>query len=306
MIYVFTGDNTFQRDEEVDSFVSSFASVHGDLSVEKISGENISVESLGDIMQSQPFLTDRRLIKIRSLSNNKMVLEKFIDKADSLSDSTDILIVEDRLDNRSKTTSLLKKLSDFRDFSSLEGSDLSDWLANLFSDNKCSISKNDIDYLIDRVGANQAILRSEAQKLILHGQIDRKLINVMTDELPHSSVFNLLDKLVAGETKSALELYSDQRRQNIEPQAILGMIAWQLVNISTIAMASTNNVQVIATESSLSPFVVRKNLPIAKKLSKSRLARMFDLTIETDLNLKTLSLNADNALRQLIIELSLA
>ena len=68
MIYLFSGDNYFLRDQAVGDFINAYISKHGELAVEKILGEEVKEENLSDIILAQPFLTTRRLFKINNLS----------------------------------------------------------------------------------------------------------------------------------------------------------------------------------------------------------------------------------------------
>lgn len=125
MLYVFTGDNKHLRDKEASAFIESFRSRYGDLAIESYIGEELDKEKISEIVTVQPFLTEKRLVRIRSLASNKTLLEKFIELAINLADNIDIVLVEDKLDSRAKTTTKLKKIADIRGFSVLEGRDLS-------------------------------------------------------------------------------------------------------------------------------------------------------------------------------------
>lgn len=306
MIYVFSGDNIFLRDKEAKEMVSSFCARHGDIAVQKLNGEDVTSQNLPDLILAQPFLTDKRMVQIRNLSKNKPVYEEFLKQAVNMPDTTDVVLVEDRMDSRPKTTNTLKQISDFREYTNLEGPELTNWLINYFEKNGSQIGHKEAIYLIDRVGVNQAVLSNEAVKLSLQKlPITQSLINELTVQSPHSSIFTMLDSIASGNLKGSLKLYEEQKIQGMEPQAILGMITWQLVSIATVATAKGITAGEIASKSSLSPYVVRKNQNLAKKLTKNKLIKMFDLAIEADTKLKTTSSNADNVIAQLITDLVL-
>jgi len=306
MIYVFSGDNTYLRDKEAKEMVSSFSARYGDIAIQKLNSEDVTNQNLPDLILAQPFLTDKRMVQIRDLSKNKPVYEEFLKQAVNMPDTTDVVLVEDRMDSRPKTTATLKQISDFREYINLEGPELVDWLISNFENNGSQISRKEAMYLIDRVGVNQAVLSNETTKLKLQKTpITLQLIDELTVLSPHSSVFTMLDNIVSGNLKGSLKLYEEQKAQGMEPQAILGMITWQLVSIATVATAKGLNSGEIASKSSLSPYVVRKNQNLAKKLTKSKLIKMFDLAIEADNKLKTTFANADKVIAQLITDLVL-
>jgi DNA polymerase III delta subunit len=305
MIYVFSGDNTYLRDKEAKEIVSAFIARYGDISVQKFNGDDISIQNLPDLILAQPFLTDKRMVQIRDLSKNKIVYEEFLKLAVNMPDTADVVLVEDRMDSRPKTTATLKDISDFREFANLDGIELTHWLMDTFKKRGSVISNKDANYLIDRVGSSQEVLANEAAKLCLQKTpITTKLIDELTVPSPHSSIFTMLDNIASGNLKGSLRLYEEQKMQGMEPQAILGMITWQLVSLATVATAKGMNPAEIASKSSLSPYVVRKNQNLAKKLTKNKLIKMFDLAIDADTKLKTTSANVDKVIAQLITDLA--
>lgn len=306
MIYVFSGDNTYLRDKEAKEIVNAFSARYGDIAVQKLNSEDVNSQNLSDLILAQPFLTDKRMVQIRDLSKNKPVYEEFLKQALNMPDTTDVVLVEDRMDARPKTTATLKQISDFREYVNLEGQELTDWLMSYFEKNGSHIGHKEATYLIDRVGVNQAVLSNEVTKLSLQrAPITQPLIDELTVPSPHSSIFTMLDSIASGNLKGSLKLYEEQKVQGMEPQAILGMITWQLVSLATVATAKGINSDEIASKSSLSPYVVRKNQNLAKKLTKNKLTKMFDLAIEADTKLKTTSSNADKVIAQLITDLVL-
>lgn len=305
MIYIFSGDNIYLRDQAADEFVNAFISKHGELSVEKLQGEDIELDEIANIVSSQPFLTDRRLFKISQLSANKPVFGKFVASAGNLSDSTDIILVENSLGSKIAGAKELKKQATVRDFSNLDYNGLRSWLSEYFTANQCSIEPNLIDYLINRVGENQLVLKNEAEKLALLKKIDKRVIDNMTEPSPATSIFNLLDSILAGQTAKAVSIYEDQRAQGSEPQKILGMITWQLVNLALVFNTpSSLQVDEAATRAAISPFVYRKTKQASSKLNKAKLLKTFDLAVRTDELIKTSSVSTDGAVKNLVIELT--
>jgi DNA polymerase III delta subunit len=152
------------------------------------------------------------------------------------------------------------------------------------------------------VGTNHQLLVNELAKLVLFkGHIDSNSINLLTSHTPQSSVFAMLDSAFNNQTAKALKLYDEQRSQGMEPQAILGMIAWQLNVLAVVKAANGLDAQQIAGESKINPFVVRKVLNIAKYISTKKLITMLDDSLEADRKIKTTNANPDDVIQTLII-----
>ncbi|MCA9350223.1 DNA polymerase III subunit delta [Candidatus Nomurabacteria bacterium] len=305
MIYLFSGDNYFLRDQAVGDFINAYISKHGELAVEKILGEEVKEENLSDIILAQPFLTTRRLFKINNLSANKYVFERFVERASELAETTDVLLVEDSLSSKLTSVKKLKQLADVRTFNNIGFEDLSLWLSNFFNSQGKDVEPNLIDYLIARVGENQQLLDSEAKKLVLVDFIDKSIIDNMTEASPTSSIFSLLDAVLAGQTKKALNIYSDQRALGKEPQAILGMVSWQLMNMALVFNKPSDlSIDEAASQAKISPFVFRKTKQASSQLSRTKLEKAFELAIETDYSIKRSSVNPNGAVENLVVSLT--
>ena len=305
MIYVFSGDNYFLRDQAASDFVRAFISKYGELAVEQLLGEDIKNENLSDIISAQPFLTTRRLFKINNLSVNKNVFDQFVEKAGELADTTDVMLVEDSLSSKLASVKKLKQIAELRTFNNIGFKDLSTWLSKFFNSQGKNVEPGLIDYLIDRVGENQQLLYNEAQKLALLEYLDKTIIDTMTEPSPATSIFNLLDTILAGNTKKALSIYGDQRALGREPQAILGMITWQLMNMALVFHIPVGmTVEEAASSAKISPFVFRKTKHATSSLGRSKLEKSFSLAIETDRLIKRSSASANGAVENLVINLT--
>src|SRR5690606_24141563 len=120
-------------------------------------------------------------------------------------------------------------------------------------------------------------------KLVLFDpHISRESIGLLTEPLPQSTMFQLLDAAFAGDNKRALELYDEQRAQKVEPQAILGMIAWQLHVLALVKTAEQQGITDIAKEAKLSPFVVQKSRGITRRLSLAKLKDLLNRAHKLD------------------------
>lgn len=306
MITVFLGENTAERDKAFKTFLANFVSHNGDMAVDFINVEDVIINNIIDSVTTVPFLSNKRLVVIKYLGANKELADKLDMIIDRTSGSTELVIIETTLDNRSIYAKTLKKRADTLNiYESLEGAGLVQWLVNEAKAMGASLSNTDATYLIERVGHNQQLLTSELTKLtLIDAKITRPIINEMTEQSPSSSVFSMLDSVVAGRVDVASKLYDEQRAQGVEPQAIMGMITWQLSILSAIVASHGDSADIIAKRHKLSPFVVRKNNNLAQQLSRAQILNMLDIAIETDENIKTGKLKPVNAVHSLILELA--
>ena len=303
MIYIFAGENGLIRDKEVQDFVSSFISSHGDMAFESYAAEDLDDLRFGEIITSMPFLSERKLIKIRSSLKSKSLTKELVKNLNRISDSTDILLVEDKLVKNADINKLIK-LADVRHFSSLSDYELGKWVYDYVSLNGGEITKGDINYLISRVGSNQDSLYFELQKLIAYSpKITKESINKLTTLSANSKVFDLMDSILSGNLKKSIDLYREQKSQGQETQSLLGMITWQLTTLATVRAARNLSPTEIASKTALNPYVVKKVLPLSKKLSKQQMIDMFEVTVEADIATKNYSTNDELVIENLIMKL---
>lgn len=306
MTYLFYGENVQERDRAIKQLLQEFVAVNGDMAVDSIDADTAELTDIIDAVTTVPFLSPKRLVVVRYLSANSEVTARIEDVLDRTADSTDVLFVESRLDARSVYTKTLKKrITTITHFESIEGPALVGWVVQEATVIGATISQAVAQQLIDRVGHNQQLLHNELQKLsLISPTITAQLVNSMTHYSPASSVFAMLEAVLKGNIQSASTLYHEQRIQGMEPQAVLGMIAWQLHILAIIVAAQGLSAEEIAKKAKLNPFVVRKNLGIAQRLTKQKVVSLFDAAIESDLRIKTGKSKPDPEIHVLLLRIA--
>lgn len=306
MTYLFYGENSQERDAAVKQVLQAFIAVNGDMAVDVLDTEDCDVASAIDAVTTVPFLSPKRLVILRYASANKDVSSAIDTILDRIADTTDVMFIEGRMDARSIYTKTLKKrVSDSKHFEAVEGPALNDWVVAEVQRLGGSIRPSTAQLLLDRVGHNQQLLHNELQKLLLvDHDISDQLVMSMTHITPSSSVFTMLDAIVQGKVGDASRLYYEQRSQGMEPLAILGMIAWQLHILAMIVAAKDQPVDSIAKRTKLNPFVVRKNMTIASRMSKRQMVALLDAAIASDLRIKSGKAKPDPEVHVLLLRLA--
>jgi DNA polymerase III delta subunit len=158
--------------------------------------------------------------------------------------------------------------------------------------------------LVDRAGTDQALISNELDKLIIYNpKISRQNIDLLTDPLPQSKVFELLDAAFSGRKSRALELYEEQRAQKVEPQKILAMIAWQLQLLALTKYADGKSTAAIAKDVGMNPYPISKAANLSHKLDEEKFNNMVKFACEIDLKSKTKAYDLDEALKTYITTL---
>ncbi len=300
-----TGSNSFALRRELNGLVDDFVQKNGDIAIERLDGEESEYARITEALQSLPFLASKKLVVLRSPGANKQFAEKFENIVPTISETTDVIIVEPKLDKRTQYYKTLKAKTDFKEFRELDQRQLANWLVDAAKSKKGSLSFGDALYIVERVGSDQQFLYNELQKLLDYDlKVSRSTIDLLTEPSPQSTIFELLDAAFAGKTKRAISLYEEQRKQKVEPLAIIAMLAWQLQIMALIKAAGDRTAEQIAKEAKINPFVVRKNQPLVKHMTLSELEKLTARVLDIDIKLKTQSIDADDALQHLLLTIT--
>jgi len=304
MVITLVGNN-FLVDGALLDIRKDFVKEHGDFAIESLDAQEHEFQSIYDSIKNVPFLSPKKLTIIKQPSANNEFVKKVEYLINDLPESNDVVLVEPAIDKRSVFFKTLKQFSEVREYEELSGNELVRWIQDYAINNKGKISSSDALYLINLTGNNQIKLGNEIQKLIAYDpSISRESIDILVEPIPQSTVFQLLDSVFNSNVKLALEIYDDQRKQRIEPQQIIAMLAWQLHILAVIKAAGEMSANDIAKKAGINPFVVRKSLGIANKISLSELKDIIDQVIQLDIKSKTKMIDVDQAMKQLFISIA--
>lgn len=305
MIITLTGSNSFGLKAQLDRHVAEFVKEHSDLGLERLDGEDAEFGRIRESLESLPFLASKKTVVLRSPSGNKEFVEKAEILLANIPETIDVIIVEPKLDKRSSYYKYLKKETDLKEFNELDEFSLAKWLGEQAKEAGGSLSQSDAKYLVERVGANQQLLSNELAKLLDYdSKVTHATIELLTEPTPQSTIFELLDAAFAGKTKQALGLYREQRALKAEPIQIIAMLAWQLHVLAVIKTAGKRDANQIASEAKINPFVVRKSLVIADELTLAELKTLITDVLALDVRMKSETIDADDAMMQLLISIS--
>lgn len=304
MIITLAGNNSFLLQRRLNELTSKFLDLESDLALEKIDASDSSYEAILEAVASIPFLASSKMVIIRDLSANKRALESIEQLIDSVSPTTNLVIVESSPDKRTAFYKYLKAKTTLELYEQKEAAELAKWLVDEAKQMQITLSYTIANYLIDRVGINQAILFSELEKLaIFNKEISQESVDLLTEKAPQGKIFDLLDATFSGNKHRALELYEEQRSQKVEPQAILALITWQLHILALAKYGADKSSDQIAKDAKINPYPVQKAQTLARKISPDKLHRMIEDAHHIDYKSKTTSISLDEALKNYIVTL---
>ncbi|HEV2403442.1 MAG TPA: DNA polymerase III subunit delta [Candidatus Saccharimonadales bacterium] len=304
MLITLTGENDYRRNNELQKLIADFIEKYTDMAVEHIDGEDSSYERLQESMQSLPFLTARKLVILKEPAKQKAFIEHVGDLLRGVPETTDVVIVEPKLDKRLTYYKVLNKQTDFRTYSELDAKGLAVWAIAYAKEQGGSLNAQDARLLIDRLGTNQQLLQHELDKLVTYdSNITGGSIRQLTEPMPQSTIFELIDSAFSGNMQHTLQLYREQRALKVEPQAIIAMLAWQLHVLALVKVSGPKSADEVARTAKLNPYVVRKSQALVHSLPLQHLKTMIGQLLQLDLRLKSTSIDADEVLQNYLLAL---
>ncbi len=302
MLVTLIGKNSFELALAKQKLVTEFVAEHSSMALEQFDCQAIEPQSIYDALTNLPFLVTKKLVVLDEPSRNKVLAEKL---PDWLTDSEviDVLIVEPTVDKRTVFYKFLQSKTKMREFASLRPYEAEAWMKTYAKERGASLSASAAKLLQDRVGIDQQQLAKELDKLSLYkSRIELEEVDLLVEDLPQNTVFEMLDSLVAGNTKRTMELYEKLLTKRVDANEIIGMLGWQLHILSLIRAAGGSESE-IAPKTRLHPFVVQKNFKLASTLSLTQIRASVERIFQAELSIKRDGLNAENVASVLLLAL---
>ncbi len=305
MIVSIVGTNQFLMSRDLRDRVQSFVTMHGDLAYERLDGEGLTYDRLMEAIQSLPFLASSKLVVIRDLGAQKLLTEKIEQIVAGTPESTELILYESKIDKRLSYYKQLKKLTDCHEYAELDERGLVGWIVEDVVSRGGTIKRTDAQFLVERVGPKHLMLVQELEKLLIYNPvITQASIERLVEPSPQSSIFDMLDTIFRGDSRTGMKRYEEIRAQGEEPQKILAMISWQMHSVLVVKAAGQRSADTIAKEAGLSPYVVRKTLDITRRISMKAIKELVMKTATLDMRLKSEPIDPDQAVRSLLLTIS--
>lgn len=305
MITFLTGDNDFAIKAEIDRLKDEFIKANTADGLEQYTAKELELNRVADLISGGSLFSAKRLVIVRDIGDNKELAEALAEQVGRVDDSTTLVISQLKPDKRTRWFGILKAHAKI--LQSQTGNALVRWLVDSAKSRGLKLSESDARHLITLVGEDQWRLASELDKLASTGQpVSAKLMDELVEPSSEETIFQLIDMVVRGEVEPAIELYDKLRLSEIDPHQFIGTLAWQFNALVVIKTSKDKPSGQIAGASGLSPFVIDRIKPVARKLSAAQLRGSMKLVLEADFEMKHTGIDADQRAKLLIGQLGQA
>ncbi len=305
MIIFLYGPDTFRSRRQLKKMINKFKQER-DPQGFNISILNCAQEKNNQILEqilATPFLAEKRMLILENLlsaTKKTDLQEKILEYLEAKSLPKENIYIFWESDCKPKTNvsknlfSRLLQEKYAQKFEIYKGTKLSAWVNQEIQERGGKISPQALEYLVKNIANDIWKLNSIIDQLIsykLEKEIELKDVELFLDEKIDDNIFNLVDALIAGQSKKVYQMIREQYRIGENPQFILSMILRQIkILLELRDLYDREDIlssDLLAKKLNLHPFVIKKSLPFVKKYNQNKLKNIYHKLLEIDIKTKT-------------------
>lgn len=256
-------------------------------------GKNPDVKEIISLADTMPFFSERRLILIDGSGFFKSAPEELVNYLPQMPDTTCMIFCESEVDKRNRLYKKVKEMGYAAELNKQDSAQLMKWAAGILAKDGKKITKQVMEYFLERTGDDMENIRTELEKLTCYA-LDRDVItkeDVEAVGTVHVSnrIFDMVSAIVAGNTKKAMDLYEDLLTLKEPPMRILFLIARQfnqLLQVKELLAAGCGKGD-IASKIKVPPFAAGKLITQARAFTKEQILSYVELCVESEEAVKT-------------------
>ena len=293
MIYLIHGENAYVQEQELQKITQTVG-----LAPERIDVDILTLNALADIVRGGSLFTEKRLVVIRELSSDATLFSKLAEWAGEVPDETTIVLLERKLDKRTKAYKAIIKAAKVIAADPLTERDMrmaEEWLNKLATQRSVPISLGQVRQMIERslIAGEKVSSRIVDQMQLTHAlkalagakEITDDMIATVLPQAIGDTVFDMLDIAAHRESVRLDALLADMARTE-DGHRVLAMLSGQWAQLAAVATLGGAS-QSIATELGLHPFVAKKMQETAGQFVMNDIRTLTQLIADLDADTKT-------------------
>ena len=286
MIYLLCGDNEFEKQAALVALV-------GDADVVRYDGEELTLADMQEIAIGQTLFSQSAVYVISKLSENFDIWSRLSELP--FDDDKTVILLESKLDKRTKTYKWLQKTAKTQEFlplSDRQKPQLISWCEVQARERGYRLTRTQIGTLIDRLGFDQLRLSNFLDQLALAENITNKLINDLVPLARSENVFDLFVAALSKDYEMVHNIISYLESESGVDGAYqtMGLLASQATNLVALVLSGGDN-KTVAADLSVNPYVLQRLSSSARTVDIEHLRRINDALFQADLQMKTTGVN---------------
>ena len=286
MIHLLYGDNEFEKQAALVSLV-------GDADVVRYDGEELTLADMQEITIGQTLFSQSTVYVISKLSDNPDIWPRLPEI--SFDDDKTVILLENKLDKRTKTYKWLQKTAKTQEFlplSDRQKPQLISWCEVQARERGYGLTRTQIGTLVDRLGFDQLRLSNFLDQLALVEEITDELIDQLVPLARSENVFDLFVAALSKDYETVHNIISYLESESGLDGAYqtMGLLASQATNMAALVLAGGDN-KTVAADLSVNPYVLQRLSSSARTIDIEHLRQINDALFQADLQMKTTGVN---------------
>ena len=291
--YLLYGDEDYLKKQYRDKLTKALMGQGDTMNFAKYEGKDSSIEEIISFADTMPFFADRRVVLVEDSGFFKSSQETLADYFSNIPETTCMVFVESEVDKRNK---LYKKVKDNGYAAELKKQDadqLMRWAAGILAKDGKKITRQVMEYFMERTGDDMENIRMELEKLICYTMgrevITKEDVEAVGTVHVTNRIFEMVTAIVAGNTRKAMDLYEDLLTLKEPPMRIMFLIAKQfnqLLQVKELAGKGAQKSE-IASRVKVPPFVAGKLMAQARAFTREQILSYVEFCVESEEAVKT-------------------
>ncbi len=253
----------------------------------------MDVRELISLANTMPFFSERRLILVEDSGFFKAASDELVEAMADIPDTTCMVFVESTVDKRNRLYKKVKELGYAAELKKQDASQLARWAAGILARNGRKITAATMELFLEKTGDDMETISSELEKLISYTMgrevVTAEDVEAVTTVQVSNKIFEMVNAIVTGKTRAAMDLYEDLLTLKEPPMRILFLIARQFnqLFLTKELLDSGADRAAIASKLKVPPFVAGKLMPQARSFTREQIAGCVEACVEAEEAVKT-------------------
>lgn len=263
-----------------------------------------------EMAETLPFLARYRVLLIEDSGWFKSANEEMAEYISRIPEDTVLLFVESEVDKRNKLYKQVAAKGYVCQCERQSRSELSNWILRRLTREEKKITKDNMNYLLDKLGDDMENISKEIDKLVTYtlGReiIEKKDIDAVCISEITGKIFEMIDCIGNKNQKKALDLYYDLIAVREAPMKILFMLSRQFnIMYQTKEMLEKGlpNAE-IAKRMGMQAFIIGKTAKQCKNFSLRTLKNAMEYCLKLEEMVKMGNMNDKMAVELIIVKYS--
>lgn len=273
-IYLFYGEEKYDRNQRIEKIKKEYTHLEIGANLYYLNKENI--EELDNILQGVSFFGTEKLIIIKDTKlkfNINLILNQ-------LDEDVQIILLEETVDKRTSEYKAIAKVAECVEFKHMDEKQMTTYLMQMLKKYGLEITQETAEYMQMLCGEDKTNNINELQKLVIYlnkgDTVTKEIIDKVCSKTLNAKIFDVLNKIVNKDKKQAIQELNELLEQKEPIVKIYIMLYKQIKQMYCIKYLKTQNIENIATELGIHPFVFKNLSKSSQKYSLEELKEIIN------------------------------